>query len=205
MITRSFPVCFVAVCCKSNTQKPGEPSVHSLQEASGCWRGNCGATSNSREILALPKPSRNQQGMCWDQGFVQGWAAFLTLATKAMRPQSRAWAITDRELCDYLWNKFPAALECTGRWTAQKILRNTKLPLEQTRGRPGRWSDYVCSASFTVFASQKKASGGTESPEQSSRWTQTWPDSLICCSSGKRKGKEKAQGVVSVGSCVAGY
>lgn len=168
-ITRSFPVCFIVVCCNSSTLKPGEPAVHSLQEASGCWRGSCGPTGNSREILALPEPSSKQQGVCLGQGFVQGRAAFLTLPTKAMRPQSTAWAITDGELLDFLWNKFPAALQCTGRGATRKILRNTELPLEQTRGKPGRWSDYVCSASSTVFARQKKASGGTESPKQSSR------------------------------------
>lgn len=112
----------------------------------------------------------------------------------AMRPQSTAWAITAGELLDYLWNKFPAALEQAGRGGAHKILRNTELPLEQTRGRAGRWSDCVCSATSTAFARQKKASGATESPQQSSRWTQTWADFLSLCRSGKLKGKEKAQG-----------
>lgn len=145
-----------------------------------------------KSLPCLSPPAN--RGMCLGQGFVQGRAAFLTFPTKAMRPQSTAWAITDGELLDFLWDKFPAALQCTGRGATPKILRNTELPLEQTRGRPGRWSDYVCSASSTVFARQKKASGGTESPKQSSRWTQTWPDFLICCRSGKVEGKEKAQG-----------
>lgn len=127
--------------------------------------------------------------MCWD------WvcARLSCFPYPAIRPQSTAWASTGGELLDYLWSKFLAALEHAGRGAAQKILRNTELPLEQTRGRPGRWSDYVCSATSTAFARQKKASGATESPQQSSRWTQTWPDFLSCCRSGKLKGKEKAQ------------
>lgn len=38
------------------------------------------------EIFTLRKHSGRQQGVCLDQMFLEGWAAFLTLRTKTVRP-----------------------------------------------------------------------------------------------------------------------
>ena len=38
------------------------------------------------EIFTLREPSSKQQDVCLDQMFLQGWAAFLTLCTKTVRP-----------------------------------------------------------------------------------------------------------------------
>lgn len=38
------------------------------------------------EIFTPREPSGKQQGVCLNQMFLQGWAAFLTLRTKTVRP-----------------------------------------------------------------------------------------------------------------------
>lgn len=150
-----------------------------------------------RQFQGSPCPAQALQqttGPVLGSGVCARLSCFPYLAHWSTRPQSRAWAVTDGDLLDYSWNKFPAALE----WSvlAGELLRKSSGTPSFHWNKPeaGLAGGLIMLAQpVLVFASQKKASGGTESPEQSSRWTQTWPDFLICCRSGKVKGKEKAQ------------
>lgn len=58
-------MCFLMVCCKSRSLKPGEPTVHSLQETSGCWRGPQAIPGKS---LPCPSPAAKSRACAGIRG-----------------------------------------------------------------------------------------------------------------------------------------
>lgn len=161
---------------------PGALQQHS---SAARWRGRGlrlrGAAGSSRWS---PRLARALPGCVFGADILAGLCCFPFLAhwnREARRIQPVPLLVQRCWFCSGRNPAHSAALQHAGRGTVQKILWKNCLLLEQSRGRLGRWSNYICSASSTVFAGQKKASGDTESPKQSSRWMQTWPNFLICC------------------------